>query len=192
MNLLSPTLPGIVSVQVPGCASLLQCLQHSRRDMVTHTAVLCPSHSHHRPQQPSQEQQSQTASSESCRDGHRVLHTLRGPRHPEGPHRVAHGVTVPCPAQGLCHSLSCQLLGKGEEGKILSRLVLNSASALQEQPVVRTCLSPLKCTQTLCRVGPPHHPQWLLGALLGWGRTCWSWGKLWGYQPRHQQRDISL
>lgn len=181
----SPTLPGIVSVQVPGFTAAMPAAQQEGHGDTHGPCSVPPIHTTDLSRLPKNSRATQLPlRAAGMATG--SLHTLKGPRHPEGPHRAAHGVTVPCPAQGLCHSLSCQLLGKGEEGKIHSRLVLNSASALQ-QPVVRTCLSPLKCTQALCRGGPPLHPRWLLGTLLGWGRTCWSWGKLWRYQTRHQE-----
>lgn len=74
-----------------------------------------------------------------------------------------------------CVTFPGAAVGKGKEGRSLARFLLNSASALQQQPVVSAF--PLSCTQGFCRMALPHHPTVALGALLGWGRTCWSWSK---------------
>lgn len=72
MDPFSLTLPRILFVEMLQGARLCftAALPAAQQDRDGDTSsVLCPSHPHHRPQQPSQEQQCQTASSKRQRDG---------------------------------------------------------------------------------------------------------------------------
>lgn len=79
------------------------------------------------------------------------------------------GSPMPCPAQGMCHSLLEQLLGKGRKAESLARLVLNSASALQEQPEVLPF--PTELHPGVC-IGWPSHatPTMAFGGTAGVGK----------------------